>query len=58
MGSAKTAEEMEKYGVVVQDDNTKTASTVAVCPKCGKPIDVATPNYCKDCGTLPWEKKP
>lgn len=49
---------MEKYGVVTDNEKTKTGSTGQRCPKCGRAIDPATPGYCKECGTEGFEKRP
>lgn len=58
---------MEKYGVVTDDEKTKTAGTEKKCPKCGTVLSVSAyasgelqspPWYCPKCGTEPFEKKP
>jgi predicted RNA-binding Zn-ribbon protein involved in translation (DUF1610 family) len=52
---------MEKYGVAMDDEKTKTAGSKKVCPSCGttlaqnNPLD---PPYCPNCGTKPFEKQP
>ena len=54
---------MDKYGVVLDEEKTKTAGTDEKCPKCGsalgfgKMIAKEFP-FCPKCGTEPWEKKP
>jgi len=54
---------MEKYGVVLDDEKTKTASTEEKCPKCGgkifygKMVAREAP-WCEKCGTEPFEKQP
>jgi ribosomal protein S27AE len=55
---------MDKYGVVLDDEQVKTASKDRTCPKCGTvlpgdgPGDVSPPRYCPNCGTEPFEKRP
>ena len=49
---------MDKYAVVIDEEKTKTAATTKTCPECGHPTDKATPNYCVNCGTRPFEKRP
>ncbi len=49
---------MDKYGVVLNPEKTKTASETHHCPDCGRALDKSTPNYCEDCGTRPFEKRP
>ena len=62
---------MEKLGVVIDDEKTKTASTDKVCPSCGTKLpgnqqtgspdangEVFPPWYCPRCGTKPFEKRP
>jgi hypothetical protein len=46
---------MEKYGVQINNDHTKVASS---CPSCGSNVDnrYMTPR-CEKCGTKPWEKE-
>lgn len=46
---------MEKLGVVLDDDKTKTATKGKNCPKCGRKVDGP---YCDNCGTEPFEKRP
>lgn len=48
---------MEKLGVVLDDDKTKTASTSTSCPQCGGTIENGA-RWCPNCGTEPWEKRP
>lgn len=48
---------MDKLGVVVEDDKTKTGSTVKSCPSCGAELSDPKALYCNNCGTEPWEKK-
>lgn len=51
-------EGMEKYGVVVEKDDTKTASDDAACPKCGDATEKhGTVKKCDSCGTEPFEKE-
>jgi len=47
---------MEKRGVVIEEDETKTAAEGKNCPKCGRKLTESS--YCNTCGTLPFEKKP
>lgn len=47
---------MEKLGVVLDDEMTKTGSVGSMCPKCGAKLD--EPNKCRFCGTEPFEKRP
>lgn len=47
---------MEKLGVVLDDEMTKTGSIGSMCPKCGAKLD--EPNKCRFCGTEPFEKRP
>lgn len=49
---------MDKYGVEYDDEKTKTADSEKKCPECGHVLDPSTPNYCENCGTRPFEKKP
>ena len=49
---------MDKYGVEYNEENTKTSSEVPHCPQCGEALDKSTPNYCNNCGTEPFEKRP
>lgn len=49
-------EGMTKYGVVTEDEKTKTASKgneIVVCPVCGEEVDNA--NACPTHGTKPFE---
>lgn len=46
---------MEKYGVELDDEKTKTAEKGAKCPKCG--AELTDPAHCPNCGTEPFEKK-
>ena len=48
--------EMEKRGVVTDDEKTKTAEQDKKCPKCGATLNEHS--YCSNCGTEPFEKKP
>ena len=48
--------EMEKRGVVTDDEKTKTAEQDKKCPKCGSTMNEH--NYCANCGTEPFEKQP
>lgn len=49
---------MDKYGVVVDDDHTKTAGKDPKCPECGSPVDTSgNVPRCPKCGTKPFEKK-
>jgi uncharacterized protein (DUF983 family) len=58
MGSVDGGE-MGKYGVVLDDEKTKTAGTDDKCPQCGGRIfrEDGFPK-CEKCGTAPFEKKP
>lgn len=51
---------MTKYGVVLDDENVKVASSEGrPCPSCGsKRVNYAglTP-HCPNCGVEPWSKK-
>jgi hypothetical protein len=47
---------MEKLGVVLDDEKTKTAGQKLKCPKCGS--DLPRQKYCNKCGTEPFEKRP
>jgi predicted RNA-binding Zn-ribbon protein involved in translation (DUF1610 family) len=53
---------MEKFGVVIDDEKSKTASTEEKCPKCGGPIRYGAMKskqfpWCESCGTEPFEKQ-
>jgi predicted nucleic-acid-binding Zn-ribbon protein len=50
---------MEKLGVVIDEEKTKTASKGSSCPKCGGRVyyENSYPK-CEKCGTEPFEKKP
>lgn len=47
---------MDKYGVELDDEMTKTSSKGSACPKCGKALKQS--QYCDSCGTEPFEKRP
>lgn len=47
---------MDKLGVVLDSEMTKTSGIGSACPGCGKPL--TKQNYCDSCGTLPFEKIP
>lgn len=52
---------MEKLGVVLEPDKTKTAEKgTKKCPKCGR--ELVENNqflmFCNTCGTEPFEKRP
>lgn len=49
---------MEKLGVVIDDDKTKTASVKGTCPSCGAYLVSDLPPQCSRCGTEPFEKRP
>lgn len=56
---------MEKYGVVIDTEKTKTASQVGRCPSCNRELGVIWDDdgesvpCCPHCGTTePFEKKP
>lgn len=53
---------MDKYGVEIDDEKSKTASQGKVCPQCGGKLPevggAMNPNWCPKCGTEPFEKKP
>jgi hypothetical protein len=48
---------MEKLGVVLDDEKTKTAEKTGQikCPRCGAD---APDCHCPNCGTEPFEKRP
>lgn len=46
---------MEKLGVVLEPEMTKTGSIGSQCPKCGSKLE--EPNKCNICGTEPFEKR-
>ena len=48
-------EEMEKRGVVLDDNKTKTAGVEKRCPSCG--TELTDPTHCPNCGTEPFEKR-
>lgn len=47
---------MEKYGVVIDTEKTKTGGKGENCPDCGEKLDA--PSHCPKDGTKPFEKKP
>lgn len=48
---------MDKYSVVLEEPELiKTSSKQKTCPDCGK--ELKDPQYCDNCGTKPFEKKP
>lgn len=47
---------MDKYGVVIDPEKTKTASSMKNCPRCGHELKQVS--FCEVCGTEPFEKKP
>lgn len=51
---------MDKYGVVLDDENEKIANLKGrPCPQCGSNkvnYNGLTP-HCPQCGTEPWEKR-
>ena len=47
--------DMEKRGVVLDDEKIKTADTKKLCPQCG--ADLTDTTHCPNCGTRPFEKK-
>jgi uncharacterized Zn finger protein (UPF0148 family) len=52
---------MEKLGVVLDDEKTKTASRDEHCPECGAPLyprKTGDIPQCPNCGTKPFEKRP
>lgn len=53
---------MEKYGVDLDPDKTKTASQTKHCPVCGQELEKdGAGNYINKCpthGTEPFERKP
>jgi ribosomal protein S27AE len=66
-GSDQAGGHVEKLGVVIDDEKTKTASTEKSCPKCGTSLavtaynqgeSVSPPWWCPKCGTAPFEKRP
>lgn len=54
---SKGSKAMEKFGVVLDDDKTKTASEGHKCPSCSAELVSLDPPMCKNCGTEPFEKK-
>ena len=46
---------MEKYGVVLDQDLTKTASETQTCPECGTHLN--DQGFCDRHGSAPFEKK-
>ena len=54
--------DMEKHGVVKDEDKTKTASAITGrCPGCGDELTKEDGEYiehCPKCGTKPFEKRP
>lgn len=52
---------MEKLGVVIDEEKTKTASKDERCPKCGSllyPRKTGDIPQCPNCGTEPFERRP
>jgi uncharacterized Zn finger protein (UPF0148 family) len=50
---------MEKYGVVLDDEKSKTAGSSKTCPKCGRALDtIEGQPWCPVDGTEPFEKRP
>ena len=51
---------MDKLGVVLDEEKTKTAGTKKVCPECGADLsaDNSKTDWCPNCGTKPFEKQP
>jgi methionyl-tRNA synthetase len=50
---------MEKLGVELDEEKTKTAGKDQQCPKCGRALDPRQEiPKCRVCGTEPWEKVP
>lgn len=49
---------MEKFGVVLDDEKTKTAGSQKNCPQCGTELPNSSVAHCVNCGTKPWEKVP
>jgi hypothetical protein len=49
---------MEKYGVVTNDELTKTgAAGEKTCPECGSELISSQPRICPKCGSKPMEKE-
>lgn len=48
---------MEKLGVVIDDEKSKTASAGKGCPSCGSQLEKSDYPKCPRCGTAPFEKK-
>lgn len=46
---------MDKRGVVLDDEKTKTADKDCRCPNCGAKLNEH--GYCVNCGTEPFEKR-
>ena len=54
----KEDEGMEKYGVVVEKEDDKTAGADGTCPKCGDATEKhGAVKKCDSCGTEPFEKE-
>lgn len=57
---------MDKYAVELDNSLVKLASKGGNCPKCGRLLHAkdgasgafVPPQYCPDCGTEPFEKRP
>ena len=49
--------DMEKLGVVLDDEKSKTASAGKGCPSCGSQLEKSDYPKCPRCGTAPFEKK-
>lgn len=48
----------EKYAVVVEESNDKTASDKNFCSRCGSPITRnSNIKLCDHCGSTPFEKQ-
>ncbi len=47
--------EMNKYGVVLDENKSMTAKMTGKCPDCGTDLESRSPPKCPQCGTKPFE---
>lgn len=47
---------MEKYGVEMNNEAVLMAKVTGECPACQSPLDSKDPPHCPNCGTTPFEK--
>ncbi len=47
---------MEKYGVEINNEATLMARVTGECPSCKSQLDSKDPPHCPNCGTKPFEK--